>query len=51
MLYSLDDGTNDLKPRLLGGTITGGRGHAIGQTAIKGVAGNNNIAIANEIRY
>ena len=45
MLYSLDDGTNDLKPRYIGGLITGGRGHVIGQT-FKGV-GENNIAIAN----
>ena len=45
MLYSLDDGTNDLKPRYIGGLITGGRGHVIGQT-VKGV-GENNIAIAN----
>lgn len=33
MLYSLDDGTNDLKPRYIGGTITGGRGNVIGQEA------------------
>ena len=46
MLYSLDDGTNDLKPRYIGGLITGGRGHVIGQT-FKGV-GDNNIAIAND---
>ena len=32
MLYSLDDGTNDLKPRYIGGLITGGRGNVIGQT-------------------
>ena len=42
MLYSLDDGTNDLKPHYLGGTITGGRGNAIGQTARTGVAGMDN---------
>ena len=46
MLYSLDDGTNDLKPRYIGGLITGGRGHVIGQTA-KGDGKDNNIAIAN----
>ena len=46
MLYSLDDGTNDLKPRYIGGLITGGRGHVIGQT-FKG-EGDNNIAIAND---
>ena len=32
MLYSLDDGTNDLKPAFIGGLITGGRGNVIGQT-------------------
>ena len=42
MLYSLDDGTNDLKPHYLGGTITGGRENAIGQTARTGVAGMDN---------
>ena len=46
MLYSLDDGTNDLKPRYIGGEITGGRGHVIGQTA-KGNGVGDNIAIAN----
>ena len=45
MLYSLDDGTNDLKPRYIGGLITGGRGHVIGQTA-KG-PGADQLAIAN----
>ena len=45
MLYSLDDGTNDLKPRYIGGLITGGRGHVIGQTA-KGL-GADQLAIAN----
>ena len=45
MLYSLDDGTNDLKPRYIGGLITGGRGHVIGQT-VKGV-GADQLAIAN----
>jgi len=32
MLYSLDDGTNDLKPAYIGGLITNGRGNVIGQT-------------------
>ena len=45
MLYSLDDGTNDLKPRYIGGLITGGRGHVIGQT-VKG-EGADQLAIAN----
>ena len=45
MLYSLDDGTNDLKPRYIGGLITGGRGHVIGQTA-KGLEADQ-LAIAN----
>jgi len=50
MLYSLDDGSNDVKPRYIGGLITGGRGHVIGQTdkfAALG-RGDNNIAIAND---
>ena len=45
MLYSLDDGTNDLKPAYIGGLITNGRGNVIGQT-YKG-EGENNKAIAN----
>ena len=39
MLYSLDDGTNDLKPAYIGGLITNGRGNVIGQTN-KGGGGN-----------
>jgi outer membrane lipase/esterase len=45
MLYSLDDGTNDLKPAYIGGLITTGRGQVIGQTE-KGVEANK-AAIAN----
>ena len=45
MLYSLDDGTNDLKPAYIGGLITGGRGNVIGQTAKGG--GANEGAINN----
>jgi outer membrane lipase/esterase len=46
MLYSLDDGTNDLKPAYIGGLITTGRGQVIGQT-VKVGGGANNAAIAN----
>ena len=45
MLYSLDDGTNDLKPAYIGGLITNGRGNVIGQT-VKG-EGANQVAINN----
>ena len=46
MLYSLDDGTNDLKPAYIGGLITNGRGNVIGQT-VKG-GGANQAAINND---
>ncbi len=46
MLYSLDDGTNDLKPAYIGGLITTGRGQVIGQEAKGGVEAKN-AAIAN----
>lgn len=46
MLYSLDDGTNDLKPAYIGGLITNGRGNVIGQTVKGGEA--NEVAINND---
>ena len=46
MLYSLDDGTNDLKPAYIGGLITNGRRNVIGQTVKGGEA--NEVAINND---
>ena len=47
MLYSLDDGTNDLKPAYIGGLITNGRGNVIGQT-VKGGGANQGAINNNE---